>query len=93
MFQTIVQLNVLNILGVSGGLSRKQSVDKGVTREVPARQREESSPADELHDLQVIAIAQDGFGPLLTGDNAAIQFNRNPIGFHAQLLEQSGERK
>jgi len=46
-----------------------------------------------VNDLQPITIAEGGFVPLLTGNDAAIQFNRDPVSFHAQLFEQSGERK
>jgi hypothetical protein len=48
---------------------------------------------DELDDLQVIAIAEAGLGPLLARDDVAIQFYRHAIGFHTQLFEQSGERE
>ena len=66
-------------------------MDKGVTRGVPGR-RVGLTPAHELDDLQMIAIAEKGFRPLLTGDNATIQFNGDTVGLHAQLFEQSAER-
>jgi hypothetical protein len=47
--------------------------------------------ADELDDFQLVAIAKASLGPLLAGHDAAVQFDRNPIGFHAQLLKQSRE--
>jgi len=47
--------------------------------------------ADELDDFQLVAIAKASLGPLLAGHDAAVQFDRNPVGFHAQLLKQSRE--
>ncbi len=41
----------------------------------------------------MIALAEAGLGPLLAGDDAAIQFDGDAISFHAQLFQQTGERK
>ena len=49
--------------------------------------------ADELHNLQLIAFGKLGLGPVLPRDNVAVQFNRDAIGLHAQLLDEAGKRE
>ena len=51
------------------------------------------STTDELDDLETIAVTEAGLRPLLAGDDAAIQFDCNPVGFQAQLFQQTGERE
>ena len=45
----------------------------------------------ELHDFQLVTIAKAGLGPLLAADDGAVQFDRDPVGFHGQSLKQSRE--
>ena len=49
--------------------------------------------ADKVHDLQPIAFYQFSARPLVPRDNIPIQFNRDPVRLHAQLFDQSLQRK
>ena len=46
------------------------------------------SAADEVDDLQLIAIGQLGCGPLLPRDDVAIPFHGHAILLHAELFDQ-----
>jgi hypothetical protein len=49
------------------------------------------SATDEMDDLQLVAVAQSGLGPLPTGDDLAVQFNRYTVGLHAELLDERAQ--
>ena len=51
------------------------------------------SPADEVHDLQAVAIAEFGLSPLGARDDLAIEFDSDAIALHAKLLDQLGKRQ
>jgi len=56
------------------------------------RSRENAlASADEVNDLQMIAIVEGCFRPLRAGDDLAIEFDRDSISFHAKLLDELGE--
>lgn len=44
-----------------------------------------------MDDLQLISIFQSRFGPRVAADNFAIEFNRDAVGLHAELLDKRGE--
>jgi hypothetical protein len=97
LFQTIMKLNVCNILGAEGAMSTVDFGKEGVTRRVPSRrgvdQRREGkssgslTPAHEVDNLQAIAFGQSGFSPLIAGNDAAVQFHGDAIRFHPQLVD------
>jgi hypothetical protein len=69
-------------------VSRKHSVDKGVTRGVPGEGRVGVlAPADEVDDLQTVAVAQAGLGPLLAGNDFPVKFYGNAVALHAELFD------
>jgi len=50
------------------------------------------SSAYIVHDLQAIALFEARLLPLILVDNFPVQFDRNPIRFHPEFLNQSGQR-
>lgn len=46
-----------------------------------------------MDNLQPVAIRELSLGPVLTGDDLAIHFDRDPVRLHAQRFDQPGERK
>ena len=51
-----------------------------------------TTPADEVHDFQSVAVVQGGCGPVIAADNVVVQLHSHPVGFQAQLIYQSRER-
>ncbi len=49
------------------------------------------SAADKVDDLQAVALRQVGFGPVIAGYDAAVQFNSDAIGFHSEFIDQTAE--
>jgi hypothetical protein len=49
------------------------------------------SAAYEVDDFQAVAFGQIGFRPLIAGDDGSIQFDGYAIGFHSELVDESGE--
>ncbi len=47
--------------------------------------------ADEMHDLQTVTVVELGGGPFRARDNLAIEFYRDTIAFHAELLDKFGQ--
>ena len=45
----------------------------------------------ELDDFKAIAVVQFGLGPLITGNNLAVQFNRDTVCFHTKMLNKRAE--
>lgn len=54
--------------------------------ELPAK-----SAADEMHDLDPIALAQNGLRPIGAPYDLTVQFDGDPLRSKLQLLEQSAE--
>ena len=46
---------------------------------------------DEMHDLQAVTVLELGGGPLRARDNLAIEFYRDTIAFHTELLDKFGQ--
>src|SRR5712692_2755678 len=66
---------------------------EGPLRMTPTKSQAGSASADEMHDLQPVAFGKTGLIPLLPGDDVAVQFHRDAILLHAQLLDQSSKRE
>ena len=47
-----------------------------------------STPANKMDDLQTIAFRKRRLWPHFPGHNVSVQFHRNPIFLHAELLNQ-----
>ena len=58
-----------------------------------AQKRLSCSAPDELHNFEVITVGKRDPSPAVAGGNLAVQFNGNPISFHAQALDESGQSK
>ena len=52
-----------------------------------------ATAADEVHDLEVVAVIEPGFGPAVAGDDVTVQLNCYAVGFHAQQIYECGERE
>ena len=48
----------------------------------------ENAAADEVDDLQPVTILQRRAGPLLAAHDVAVQFHRDPVRLHSELLEK-----
>jgi len=46
-----------------------------------------------MNDLEPVAFGELGLGPSIAGHDLAIQFDGDPIGFHAELPDQGIERE
>ena len=44
-----------------------------------------------MDNFQAVALEKGGFSPTVTRYDLAIQFNRNPVGLHAEVLDQGGQ--
>jgi len=51
------------------------------------------SAADEVHDLQPVAIVQHGRGPGIAADDDLVQLDGDAVGLDAQLLHQRRQRQ
>jgi hypothetical protein len=49
--------------------------------------------ADEVHDLKMISIRKLRLGPVISGDDFAIEFHRNPIGLESQICYERCKRE
>ena len=47
--------------------------------------------ADEMDDLEAVRIGELGLGPAIAGDDAAVEFDGDAIGFHAEFFDESRE--
>jgi len=72
-------------------VSRKQSVDKGVTRRVRGGSAGGRAAADEVNNLELVAVVEAGLSPKIARDDAAIQFHGDAVRFHAHLFEQGSQ--
>ena len=43
---------------------------------------------DKVNDLEFVAFVQRGLSPAVAGRDIAVQFDCNPVGFHAQGFDQ-----
>jgi len=50
-----------------------------------------SASAYEVHDFQAVAIVELGLGPVVAGDNIAVQLHCYTIGLHPKEVHQCGE--
>jgi hypothetical protein len=55
------------------------------------RRVESTAAAYEVDNFQTIAFREVGSLPLLAGNDAAVQLHGDAIGFHVQLVDQTGE--
>jgi len=46
---------------------------------------------DEVDDLQAIGVGELGLRPAIAGDDVAVQFYGDAVGFHAELFNERGE--
>jgi len=53
----------------------------------------ERTATDEVNNLQPITFRKTDFRPFLAWNDSTIQFNGNTIRFHAEMLEETGERE
>src|SRR5271166_930807 len=44
-----------------------------------------------MHDLEAVTVVELGTGPLRARDNLAIEFHRDAVALHAELLDQLGQ--
>ena len=51
-----------------------------------------AAAADEVDDFEAVAVRQIGVGPAVARDDVAIALNGDAVGFHAELLDEGGER-
>ncbi len=47
--------------------------------------------ADEVDDLEAVALLESGLRPAVAGDDIAVELYGNAVGFHAELVEQRGK--
>lgn len=76
-------------------VSRRQSGKRsGEGRRPRHGKRGLGATADEVDDLETIAVVQLRSCPPVAGNDVAVQFNGDAIAFHAQVLDQrsDGER-
>lgn len=59
-------------------------MENRVTKRVRGRTRlvSPTPSADEMHNFQLVAVAKTFIGPVLTGNNIAIEFHGHAIRFH-----------
>jgi hypothetical protein len=61
---------------------------------MPSVERLERHPAaDEMDNLQAVAVAKQGLRPLRSRNDLQIQFDGNTIRFRAELRDQCGQRQ
>lgn len=90
MFKTFEIQNVSAILEGSFAVSITD-LGKSVTRGVPPEENL-SSAADEVDDLESIAVGEIGRCPFIAGNDLAIEFNRNAVLLHPEVLEKHCQR-
>ncbi len=74
-------LRIAVAAGIDYLLARNQDLDR--TR--PA--------ADEVNDFEAVTFAQFGGGPTIARNDVAIEFDRNAVGFHAKIFNESCQRE
>jgi len=52
-----------------------------------------AAAADEMDDLQVVALCEVGFNPFFPGNDTSVEFHGHPISFHPQVFNQAGKRE
>ena len=50
-----------------------------------------SAAAYEVDDFQFVSVVERGLGPLIAGDDVAVEFDGEAIGLHAEGLDQGGQ--
>ena len=50
------------------------------------------SSSHKLHNLQLVSISQLGLLPAVSVDNLPVEFDRNPIRFHSEFLDERAQR-
>ena len=51
----------------------------------------QGSSADEVYDLQPVTFMQRSSEPLIAGHDLAVEFDRDTVGLHAELLDQGSK--
>ena len=51
------------------------------------------APAHKMDDFEPISILKPRGGPIISGNDAAIAFDGDPISFHAELLDKLPESR
>src|SRR5437879_819646 len=64
---------------------------KAVYRIRTVRPHKRGAAADEVDNLQPIAIFERSLGPTVAGDDVTIEFDGDAVGFHGEGFYQSGE--
>lgn len=51
------------------------------------------SAADEVHDFEMVSLAELDLGPAVTGHDVTVQLYGDAVGFHAEEIYERGERE
>ena len=72
--------------------SELQALDLGDQTRASGPTRSKSA-ANEVDDLQLVAIGEARFVPSIAGKEIAVEFDSDAVGLHTKLIEKSGDRR